>query len=160
MDHTSLQDIQGTSYLFHHIFLPPKLPQEDDYCVGHEFLLTDVVIDALCQFKSYFSSDEAEVIGVALTMITRLRQVYGHNGEVDEGQFNNALKELKEEGELYFTIHGTVALVNKNLGGFLPIYVHEQNAAILISNKGTRTHIECFELSPVNEAVMSTMGRL
>ncbi|KAJ5471830.1 hypothetical protein N7539_008773 [Penicillium diatomitis] len=160
MKHTFLQDIEGISYLFHHIFLPPKLPQEDDYSVGHEVLLTDEVIDALCQFKSYFSSDEAEVIGEALTMITRLRQVHGLNGEVDEGQFSDVLRQLKEEGQLHFTLDGKVKLVNKNPGGFLPIYVHEQNAAILISNKGMRTHVECFELSPVNEAVMSTKGRL
>lgn len=51
-------------------------------------------------------------------------------------------------------------IANWPLGGLLLIYVYEQNGAIFIGNKGIETRIECFELSPNNEAVMLTKSRL
>lgn len=160
MDHSPLENSQDMLYLFHHLFLPPKLPQEDDYGVDREILLIDVVVDALHSFKAYFSAVDAEVVGLASTMIIRLRRIHGPNGEVDEVELEKILRRLKEEGELEFSGQGVDEIVNKSSGGFLPIHVREQNAAILISNKGIKTHIECFELSAANEAVMSTKGRL
>ena len=38
-------------YIFNHVFLPPKLPQEDDYDPGHDF--------ALCEFAYHASHDFA-----------------------------------------------------------------------------------------------------
>lgn len=69
MDHSPLENSQDMLYLFHHLFLPPKLPQEDDYGVDCDILLIDVVVDALRSFKLYFSAVDAEVIGLASTMI-------------------------------------------------------------------------------------------
>ena len=49
---------------------------------------------------------------------------------------------------------------NQHSDGFLPIYVREQNAGILLSCQSEAVYIECFELSPRNESVMTTVGRL
>lgn len=45
-------------------------------------------------------------------------------------------------------------------GGFLPIYVQSQNAAVLFTAGKSEIQIEAFELSPRNESVYSTVGRL
>ncbi|CAG8237073.1 unnamed protein product [Penicillium salamii] len=129
-------------YLFYYIFLPLKLPQEEDYSPHHEIILIDVVVDALYSFKALLPAADVEVIGLATTMIVRLQQIHGFYGELDELELRKVLGRLKVEG------------------GFLPIYVREQNAGIIIGYKGVKTHIECFELSPANEAAMSTKGRL
>ncbi|KAJ9492030.1 hypothetical protein VN97_g1201 [Penicillium thymicola] len=142
MDNSPLETPQDILYLFHHIFLPPKLPQEEDYHAEREILLIDVVLDALHSFKVFLLEADAEVIDLATTMIARLRQIHGLNGEVDELELKKVLGRLEVEG------------------GFLPIHVREQNSAIIFGNKGVKTHIECFELSPANEAAMSTTGRL
>lgn len=46
------------------------------------------------------------------------------------------------------------------IAGFIPLHISAQNAGILISNSNGRVIFETFELSPRNEDVMSTKGRL
>ncbi|KAK4867961.1 hypothetical protein LT330_007620 [Penicillium expansum] len=45
-------------------------------------------------------------------------------------------------------------------GGLLPIYVRQQNAAILITHRDNVVKIESFELSSRNESIITTVGRL
>ncbi|KAL3412906.1 hypothetical protein V8F44DRAFT_645694 [Aspergillus fumigatus] len=129
-------------YLVHHIFLPPKLPQEDDYKPEYELMLLEKCVEALQQFKVYVSDSEADSIAAAVTMVTRLAHICGPNGDVDEKEFRNALTQLYTEG------------------GILPVYVHCQNAAVLMTREDDAIRIETFELSARNEAVMTTIGRL
>ncbi|KAJ5527297.1 hypothetical protein N7513_011456 [Penicillium frequentans] len=129
-------------YLFHHLFLPPKLPQADDYNARHEHLLLNSVIDALHSFSGYVPTADATVMPGVIEMITRLRQARNSYGEVDEEQLMKCLTELPIQN------------------GFLPIHVREQNAGILFSCQHDAIHIECFELSARNGSVMSTVGRL
>lgn len=46
------------------------------------------------------------------------------------------------------------------LGGFLPLDVKGQNAAIIVNREKGSVIFEFFELSPKNEAVMNTTGQL
>lgn len=57
--------------------------------------------------------------------------------------------------------HLVISLETKQItGGFLPIHVKKQNAAIIMSHEQESVMFEFFELSPQNEAVMNTKGRL
>lgn len=47
-----------------------------------------------------------------------------------------------------------------NIGFMIPLHINEQNAAFILSTSGSEIVCEAFELSPLNEAVMSTSGRL
>jgi hypothetical protein len=49
-------------YLIHHIFLPPQLPQKDDYNLKHEKVLLDLTCKALSSFKACMTSDHSAVI--------------------------------------------------------------------------------------------------
>ncbi|KAJ6005943.1 hypothetical protein N7451_003887 [Penicillium sp. IBT 35674x] len=129
-------------YLFHHLFLPPKLPQTEDYNARHEHLLLNSVIDALQSFSGYVPIADTTVMARVIEMITRLRQARNSYGEVDEQQLMKNLTELPIQN------------------GFLPIHVREQNAGILLSCQRDAIQIECFELSARNGSVMSTVGRL
>lgn len=86
-------------YLVHHIFLPPKLPREDDYKPEYELMLLENCVEALQQFKVYVSDSEADSIAAAVTMVTRLAHICGPNGDVDEKEFRNALTQLYTEGK-------------------------------------------------------------
>lgn len=90
---------EASLYLVHHIFLPPKLPQEDDYKPEYELMLLEKCVEALQQFKVYVSDSEADSIAAAVTMVTRLAHICGPNGDVDEKEFRNALTQLYTEGK-------------------------------------------------------------
>lgn len=94
----SVETSSHIEYLFYHIFLPPKLPQSNDYCPINEMVLIDVVIDALHSFEAYLSSTDREILTRVSRMIIRLRQIHDKNGEVDQMKLENAVKQLELEG--------------------------------------------------------------
>jgi hypothetical protein len=57
-------------------------------------------------------------------------------------------------------LHAVELRADKSLGGYLPIYVNAQNAAIIMHHEQNSVLFEFFEISPHNEAVMNTEGRL
>lgn len=89
---------EAIPYIFHHIFLPPRLPQEDDYDPLYDIALVDQVIEALCQFRNYVPSEKADICTIVITMITRLRKTCSLHGGVDEMELKNALIDLNSEG--------------------------------------------------------------
>ncbi|OJJ65665.1 hypothetical protein ASPBRDRAFT_79678 [Aspergillus brasiliensis CBS 101740] len=133
---------RDTIYLLHHVFLPPQLPQEDDYNASHESALLDSVIDALALFQDYSHGQESEVVDSVKVMLTRLRATRDCHGDVNHVELRKALEELD------------------NSGGALPVHVRCQNAAVLMTRHSDSIHVETFELSPRNEAVNTTVGRL
>ncbi|KAB8229417.1 uncharacterized protein BDW43DRAFT_314998 [Aspergillus alliaceus] len=129
-------------YMFHHVFLPPKLPEGDDYSPEHEITLLDRTIQALQNFASEESAEQAGILAAVTTMLTRLRHICGIHGDVNEEMLQMALGQLGTEG------------------GLLPIHLHRQNAAVLMTRVGDAIHVESWELSARNEAVVTTVGRL
>jgi hypothetical protein len=92
-------------------------------------------------------------------MIVRLKSICGPHGDVTEVDLLNALEILGEEGKHIFeNLSGMVS--HWVSGGFLPVHVREQNAGVLFSRHKDAIHVETFELSPRNEPVVTTMGRL
>ncbi|KAJ9257552.1 hypothetical protein DTO195F2_5534 [Paecilomyces variotii] len=134
--------LEARLYLFHHVFLPPKLPQSDDYDASCELILLDSVINSLQKFRALVPNQHRQVLGPVITMVARLREIRGSHGDVSEGKLKEALQKLDTEG------------------GVLPVHVRCQNAAVLMTRNDNAIHVEAFELSPQNEAVNSTVGRL
>ncbi|KAJ9318556.1 hypothetical protein DTO271D3_1218 [Paecilomyces variotii] len=134
--------LEARLYLFHHVFLPPKLPQSDDYDTSCELILLDSVINSLQKFRALVPNQHRQVLGPVITMVARLREIRGSHGDVSEGKLKEALQKLDTEG------------------GALPVHVRCQNAAVLMTRNDNAIHVEAFELSPQNEAVNSTVGRL
>ncbi|RDW69108.1 uncharacterized protein DSM5745_08868 [Aspergillus mulundensis] len=133
---------EAITYLFHHVFLPPKLPQDDDYNADHDLALLSTVIRALRSFTDHVPSQNAKWIAAMFTMLHRLKQTLVLHGGISESKLKTTLEQLLSDG------------------GALPVYVRSQNAALLINKNDTGVHLEAFELSPQNAAVNSTVGRL
>ncbi|TVY56340.1 hypothetical protein LCER1_G002622 [Lachnellula cervina] len=135
-------------YLIQHMFLPPKLPQKDDSNLECEKFLLDTTIDALGAFKGHINDtkhDQGVVVDSVIDMVTKMRSVHefdGNLGAVSEEKLLNALADLSKTG------------------GTIPLYIRAQNAGVLISRVDDSIHFEAFELSPRNEAVITTKGRL
>ncbi|KAJ5358297.1 hypothetical protein N7541_005455 [Penicillium brevicompactum] len=134
--------LESSSYIFHHVFLPPRTPQEDDHNFEHERFLLDTVIEALSRFRNFLPTEQFDVFNEIITMTIRLRATCALDGDGSEIEVTKLLHDLKDKG------------------GFLPIFVREQNAGIFLSKYDNKIQVESFELSPRNESVTSTVGRL
>jgi hypothetical protein len=135
----------AAAYLVHHVVLPPKLPQEDDYNASHEHCLIDVVICALQDVRDDVKGqDLRDLVTSAITAIMNLDDSRDKNGDVSELQVLTTLGKLA---------HATTDQI-------LPLEIKAQNAGILASRRGDRVVFETFELSPTNKAAMGPTGRL
>ena len=85
-------------YMIHHIFLPPELPQEDDFDPQHERILLDTTSDALRMFKTAAEYGQRDIIESIRAMIDNLRILRDDSGAIDSGKFESALQELPQRG--------------------------------------------------------------
>ena len=86
-------------YLFHHLFLPRKLPDEDDYSPEGERMLLGVTTRALERFKESTGDDDAQGIDLVLDMIRQLDTLLDSRGALDEEQLEQALSTLCKSGK-------------------------------------------------------------
>ncbi|KKZ67076.1 hypothetical protein EMCG_07247 [[Emmonsia] crescens] len=136
---------EAIMYLIHHIFLPPKLPNEDDFDSDCETALINTTLEALVKFKDVVTYDQNSIIDSVISMVTNLgtvRDSSSVDGSISEEELGAALRDLC------------------NKGGIIPLHIRAQNAGVLISKVDDSIDIEVFELSPCNEAVITTKGRL
>ncbi|KAI1366807.1 hypothetical protein F5Y08DRAFT_112758 [Xylaria arbuscula] len=129
-------------YLFHHLFLPPKLPQQDDYDARRESFLMSITIDGLTAWRNCTESTHREHIDAAISTMRSMQRAYSAvDGSLIENEVLCLLTQLTE-------------------GAALPLYIREQNAGVLITKVADRVLFEVFEISPTDEAIMKTKGRL
>lgn len=88
-------------YMFHHVFLPPKLPQEDDYNPEYELALLDSVIQALERFRTCVPVKQDGVFASVIEMVCRLKSQAGFHGDVNEGKLLQNLQKLSHDGKLH-----------------------------------------------------------
>ena len=134
---------KAASYLVHHIVLPPKLPQGDDFDCGNERFLLRTTIDSLHALKTFVTDENAGVLVKAIVTIENLQRIQDDSGNISEAELYKLLGEFA---------HGKTV-------GCIPLEVKAQNAGILISSDGIDAKFEFFELSPLNESAM-LKGRL
>ncbi|KAF5023030.1 hypothetical protein F66182_4914 [Fusarium sp. NRRL 66182] len=128
-------------YLFHHLFLPPKLPGCDDSVKKTGFLV-GFTVQSLQRFAEETCSSDAVAIQTATSMLKNMQEVTDTQGFLGQEGVQAVLKKLSSENP--------VAL----------FHIAAQNAGLLIRKTDDSFCFETFELSPTNEAVMTTKGRL
>ncbi|KAK1974854.1 hypothetical protein LZ30DRAFT_810521 [Colletotrichum cereale] len=136
---------QSIIYLIHHIFLTPQLPQENDFSVENEAALFQCLCKAVTKFRDFVPSEMREVVEVAAGMMNNMACVHQPLGDtvaVDEGKLLEMLHELSKTARV------------------ISLDIRAQNAGVLITKVNDSVHFEAFELSPTNEAVITTIGRL
>ena len=106
-----IDDLSALLYQVDHIFLPPKLPQNDDYTVAQNRALIDHVLDALRRFKDDVEGHHLSDVQRAIRMVSTMLQCRpGRN--LDVQQVCSALDNLTDEGkcrlnENYIFAHNT-----------------------------------------------------
>ncbi|KAI1660392.1 hypothetical protein F4813DRAFT_292940 [Daldinia decipiens] len=133
-------------YIINHVFLPPWLPHENDYEVENEEALLKTVIQALYEFREYVQGDEVNAVDLAITTMEHLHR----NRDLAGSRSSTGRKGLLEAFDL----------LNQKVGGTVACHIQAQNCGVLFSRLDTSVYVEMFELSPSNQAVISTEGRL
>jgi hypothetical protein len=129
---------QEAAYLYHHVVLPPELPQKDDSDAAYEGCLLDMVIQALEYLVAIVDESHTDTVTSAIGMIKNLRDNRDGYGDLNEVQLETLLSSL--------TANETHSPV--------PLEIKAQNAGILISRQTEYLIFEFFELAPTNEAAL------
>ncbi|KAI8936437.1 hypothetical protein NX059_006844 [Plenodomus lindquistii] len=131
------------AYIYHHVVLPPNLPQEDDHDPVLERELIELVTHALLDLRDNVEGKQQATVQSAIETIQNL--LHGRDG-------HGHVSEVSLEALLAKCVRG-------ELRGVVPLEVKEQNAAILVSRRAEDVVFEFFELSPTNVSAMGA-GRL
>ncbi|KAF5986478.1 hypothetical protein FCOIX_1537 [Fusarium coicis] len=129
-------------YLFHHLFLPAKLPGGDDTSASNTVFLIDFVLQSLQRFSVDSGGESAATVQPAISMLQTMRCTTDSEGFLDHVGVQKTLKALP--------LDNPVAL----------LHVAAQNAGLLIRKLSNSFYFETFELSPTNVAAMAIKGRL
>ncbi|KAJ3543984.1 hypothetical protein NM208_g3286 [Fusarium decemcellulare] len=129
-------------YLFNHLFLPPKLPGDDDSSASNDAFLINFVHGVLHQFLAESCPEYHAAIRVCISMMERMKTS------------RNALGHLAETGA-----RGTLQKLSPKAPVAL-FHIVAQNAGLLIRRLDDSVCFETFELSPTNTSAMTTRGRL
>ncbi len=85
--------------MIHYIFLPPQLPDKDDFSAEYDTILLDTTIRSLLKFKGFLTQDQLIVIDSVIAAITNLRAVRDSNGNVSEEKLASTLRDLDKKGK-------------------------------------------------------------
>ncbi|KAI1822778.1 hypothetical protein F4861DRAFT_371113 [Xylaria intraflava] len=129
-------------YVYHHLFLPSKLPQQDDYNPEFERVLLSTAINGLTVWKDYVEPTCRGQADAAISMLYNMQRAYlPISDSLNNTELLQLLNQLTEDKAI-------------------PLYVREQNAGVLISKQSNRIFFDVFEIWQKNEATMATKGRL
>ncbi|KAM5377914.1 hypothetical protein ACJZ2D_004818 [Fusarium nematophilum] len=133
---------EQAEYLFHHLFLPSKLPPGDDSSPSNEARLIDFVDLSLRRFIVEMSEENTAIINTCISMVDGLRRSTDSSGYLREAGVREVLRQLSP---------------NKSVALF---HIGAQNAGVLVRLMLTSFVFETFELSPTRDSVFATKGRL
>ncbi|KAK3323063.1 hypothetical protein B0H66DRAFT_515810 [Apodospora peruviana] len=126
-------------FVINHVFLPPKLPQEDDWAASHDHALIGSLRDSSLEFIKV-QPDSTTSLAPAIGMLERLLETYS-TGVLKKNALSKALSDLKEGDSSLF-------------------HLCAQNAGLLLTARKDDVLIEAFELLAPNQNVMSCSGAL
>jgi hypothetical protein len=90
----------AAAYLIHHVVLPPRLPQKDDYDATHEHCLIDAVVCALQDLQEHVGDQDQDLkclLTSAVRAITNLADSRDEHGDVSEIRLLAVFKKLKRQ---------------------------------------------------------------
>ncbi|SMR51553.1 unnamed protein product [Zymoseptoria tritici ST99CH_3D1] len=136
---------EALEYAINHVFLPPKLPQELEVDFAtHDGDLVQTALRALKELRISMPVSARAQIDRAIGAIDLVLAMHSSaDGYLSETEIVSALRNL-----------------SRGSGSPIPIHIRAQNAGLLITRTESTVSFECFEISALNNAVMTTRGRL
>ena len=88
-------------YIIHHVFLPPQLPQQDDFAPELDDALVDLVASSLQEFHSLQGNNGT--VDAVISMARNFRTVHNEFGRIAHARLEETLVRLSEDGTFYNT---------------------------------------------------------
>ena len=86
-------------YLYHHVFFPPKLPQEDDSSVHNDKNLLESLLDAVISFQNNSNNPDKLVCNVVIDMLRGHRDLLNEDGSLCGQKLVEQLNCLRPQGQ-------------------------------------------------------------
>lgn len=88
-------------YIIHHVFLPPKLPQEDDSDTANDIALTNQVLAALRAFDAIqgHASSKTAPLATSIAMIENMITSRVTDGRLLEEAVQTQMGSMKDNGK-------------------------------------------------------------
>ncbi|KAF5344605.1 hypothetical protein D9758_013897 [Tetrapyrgos nigripes] len=127
-------------YIIHHVFLPPKLPQKDDYTIENEHFLCENV---LTSFKGFV-------------------QERGRSGDQSwfelEAMLGAISKSQQSESLSVSNIKASFSTMRE--GSVRAFLIRAQNAGVIVRRLSGEVVVESFEVTPPRKVVMQGEGKI
>ncbi|KAJ8076100.1 hypothetical protein PM082_022085 [Marasmius tenuissimus] len=124
------------TYLINHIFFPPKLPESNDFTHENEHDMCRSVLMAAQAYRTQLPPEEQPLWMPIIQMLITLCTVYKHEGSFEKENLASCLRNMEDRGAFLYL------------------------SCLIIRKHEDRTVFEMFEVSPPNEVVMGTAGKL
>lgn len=148
--------------IINHVFLPPQLPQNGDSgrTISDDGALLRLVISALQEFRCHVNSARLHAVACAEKAMVVFQSIRAESGSIDGQKLAEILHSLdSDNGVSLWALFGKMD-INFRPDILIPLHITAQNAGIILTQNEDSIVLETFELSPTNEAVMGTIGRL
>ncbi|KAF9473711.1 hypothetical protein BDN70DRAFT_362759 [Pholiota conissans] len=142
---TEINSVEDLHYTLNHVFLPPKLPQNNDDLlqnINGDVTLCKLAYEAALLFPEHLPERERAHWRSVIKMLRNL---------IDSVDPNRG---FAAKDELAKTISG---LEDKDA---LALHIRAQNACLIIRRIGNETIFEAFKVSPPPEAIMGIEGKI
>lgn len=104
-DPSSGLSLQMLEYIFHHVFLPPKLPNGDDTSPAKEIRLINLVRDCLIGFLPEVDLSYHEAIKSAAALMKNTHTARGFDGYLQEDGVRAVLKQIGPHSTLLCALY-------------------------------------------------------
>ena len=91
---------ESIDYLFHHLFLPPQLPQHDDFSIEYEQLLLEVVCTSLNTMAKQCASQHCGALDKVARMMSNMKHSLDVSGNIASEHLRVSLRGLVTSGSL------------------------------------------------------------
>lgn len=85
-------------YIIQHIFLPPRLPQKDDYSFENDIALLECLLDSLDDFKKSIPQDSQGRWKACTTLVQSLLDAREASGALDAAKIQDSLLNMTTGG--------------------------------------------------------------
>jgi hypothetical protein len=86
-------------YIITHVFLPPKIPQEDDHNPKQDLALIEGCKAALRLFQAHLPCRESEQWKVSILMLSKMLELRNPSGDIQAEKVGLSLEAMKDAGE-------------------------------------------------------------
>ncbi|KAG8923741.1 hypothetical protein FRC02_010929 [Tulasnella sp. 418] len=128
------------SFVINHIFMPPKLPQEDDLHEQKEHALSEMIHSCANEFGRHLPTKDHKLWKPIVKLLEKFSDTH-RSSQLSEENVADSMADMRS-------------------GDTLAFLIRSQNAGIVIRKGVKAVIIESFEVSPQNKAVMGTKGKL